>query len=184
MFLSFLCLFISYFRTRNKVSLRASYILLCLFFLFQVMIYIINFIYFIFDNMIITLVFSHYFFWCSHFVEVCLVNVFQNSAAIFFFFYYYFFFIIAATIYSFALFSFLFVFSLDQLWITNRKKHCQNFIFSFIFTYFISVLLIRIYIYSFQVSSFIYLSHTRLYRDCITSSEMWIRSAPWTVQIL
>ncbi len=29
-----------------------------------------------------------------------------------------------------------------------------------------------------------YLSHTRLYRDCITSSEMWVRSAPWTVQIL
>ncbi len=36
-----------------------------------------------------------------------------------------------------------------------------------------------------QISSFkFYLSHTRLYRDCITSSEMWIRSAPWTVQIL
>ncbi len=29
-----------------------------------------------------------------------------------------------------------------------------------------------------------YLSHTRLYRDCITSSEMWVTSAPWTVQIL
>ncbi len=28
-----------------------------------------------------------------------------------------------------------------------------------------------------------YLSHTRLYRDCITSSEMRVRSAPWTVQI-
>ncbi len=27
-----------------------------------------------------------------------------------------------------------------------------------------------------------YLSHTRLYRDCITSSEMWVRSAPWTVE--
>ncbi len=29
-----------------------------------------------------------------------------------------------------------------------------------------------------------YLSHTRLYRVCITSSEMWVRSAPRTVQIL
>ncbi len=29
-----------------------------------------------------------------------------------------------------------------------------------------------------------YLSHTRLYRDCITSSEMRVGSAPWTVQIL
>ncbi len=37
----------------------------------------------------------------------------------------------------------------------------------------------------FQVSSFkFYLSHTRLYRDCITSSEMRVGSAPWTVQIL
>ncbi len=36
-----------------------------------------------------------------------------------------------------------------------------------------------------QVSSFkFYLSHTRLYRDCITSSEMRVGSAPWTVQIL
>ncbi len=36
----------------------------------------------------------------------------------------------------------------------------------------------------FQVSSFkFYLSHTRLYRDCITSSEMRVGSAPWTVQI-
>ncbi len=35
------------------------------------------------------------------------------------------------------------------------------------------------------LSSFkFYLSHTRLYRDCITSSEMWVGSAPWTVQIL
>ncbi len=39
--------------------------------------------------------------------------------------------------------------------------------------------------YSFQVSSFkFYLSHTRLYRDCTTSSEMRVGSAPWTVQIL
>ncbi len=30
----------------------------------------------------------------------------------------------------------------------------------------------------------IYLSHTWLYREYITSSEMWVRSAPWTVQIL
>ncbi len=38
---------------------------------------------------------------------------------------------------------------------------------------------------TFQVSSFkFYLSHTRLYRDCITSSEMRVGSAPWTVQIL
>ncbi len=36
-----------------------------------------------------------------------------------------------------------------------------------------------------NVSSFkFYLSHTRLYRDCITSSEMRVGSAPWTVQIL
>ncbi len=35
------------------------------------------------------------------------------------------------------------------------------------------------------VSSFkFYLSHTRLYRDCITSSEMRVGSAPWTVQII
>ncbi len=35
------------------------------------------------------------------------------------------------------------------------------------------------------ISSFkFYLSHTRLYRDCITSSEMWVGSSPWTVQIL
>ncbi len=39
--------------------------------------------------------------------------------------------------------------------------------------------------FKFQVSSFkFYLSHTRLYRDCITSSEMRVGSAPWTVQIL
>ncbi len=39
--------------------------------------------------------------------------------------------------------------------------------------------------FQFQVSSFkFYLSHTRLYRDCITSSEMRVGSAPWTVQIL
>ncbi len=38
---------------------------------------------------------------------------------------------------------------------------------------------------SFKFSSFkFYLSHTRLYRDCITSSEMRVGSAPWTVQIL
>ncbi len=46
---------------------------------------------------------------------------------------------------------------------------------------------LRFFILGFQVSSSsfkLYLSHTRLYRDCITSSEMWIRSAPWTVQIL
>ncbi len=37
----------------------------------------------------------------------------------------------------------------------------------------------------YQISSFkFYLSHTRLYRDCITSSEMRVGSAPWTVQIL
>ncbi len=36
-----------------------------------------------------------------------------------------------------------------------------------------------------KFSSFkFYLSHTRVYRDCITSSEMRVGSAPWTVQIL
>ncbi len=35
----------------------------------------------------------------------------------------------------------------------------------------------------FKIQDF-YLSHTRLYREHITSSEMWVRSAPWTVQIL
>ncbi len=35
----------------------------------------------------------------------------------------------------------------------------------------------------FKIHDF-YLSHTWLYREYITSSEMWVRSAPWTVQIL
>ncbi len=43
----------------------------------------------------------------------------------------------------------------------------------------------QVFKFKFQVSSFkFYLSHTRLYRDCITSSEMRVGSAPWTVQIL